>query len=168
MLQYSPSEKLQLNWNTFIGTDDPDSTRRMSYFNEIFALFPFNEKWNLQGGFDYGIQQKSKGSIEYNPWFLTSIITRYSFHEHWSASLRGEFVSYKSNVIITNPSTNEFLLWGLSANLDYKPIKDVLARIEGRYWFSENQIFVKDDGFVTNDFFITLSLVILFGKEFKL
>lgn len=168
MLQFTPSDKVQLNWNTFIGTDDPDTTRRMRYFNEIFGIFSLNEKWELQGGFDYGIQQKSKGSSEHNPWFLASIITRYTFHKHWSASLRGEFVSDKYNVIISNPTPNEFVLWGISANLDYKPIKDVLARIEGRYWFSENQIFVKDDRFVTNDLFITLSLVILFGKDFNL
>jgi hypothetical protein len=168
MLQFTPSEKIQLNWSTFIGTVDPDSTLRLRYFNEIYALFFINDKWELQAGFDHGFQQKSKESSEYNPWFLASIITRYSFHEHWSASLRGEFVSDKYNVVIANPTPNEFVLWGISANLDYKPVKNVIARIEGRYWFSENQIFVKNDGYVSDDLFITFSLTIQFGKKFDL
>jgi hypothetical protein len=71
-------------------------------------------------------------------------------------------------VVIANPTPNEFVLWGISANLDYKPVKNVIARIEGRYWFSENQIFVKNDGYVSDDLFITFSLTIQFGKKFDL
>lgn len=167
-LSYSPSNKLQFGWNTFIGTDDPDSTRRMRYFNEIFATIIFNNKWTLKTGYDYGIQQESKGSNQYEPWFLASVMTQYAFHKHWALGLRGEFASDKYRIVIDNPTPNDFILWGLSGNLDYKPIKNVMARIEGRYWFSENQIFVKNDSFVSDDLFITFALVIQFGKDFKI
>lgn len=167
-LSYSPSNKLQFGWNTFIGTDDPDSTRRMRYFNEIFATIIFNNKWTLKTGYDYGIQQESKGSNQYEPWFLASVMTQYAFHKHWALGLRGEFASDKYRIVIDNPTPNDFILWGLSGNLDYKPIKNVMARIEGRYWFSENQIFVKNDSFVSDDLFITFALVIQFGKDFNL
>jgi len=167
-LYFTPSDKLKFGWNTFIGTDDPDTTRRMRYFNEIYALITFNNKWKIRTGFDYGVQQNSKGSNQYNPWFLASFLTQYAFHPHWALGLRGEFAKDKYRVIIANPTPNDFVLWGLSANLDYKPIKNVLARIEGRYWFSENQIFVKSDSFVSNNLFITFSLLIEFGKDFKL
>lgn len=168
MLQFSPSEKVKLNWSTFIGTDDPDTTLRIRYFNDIYALFFFNDKWILQTGFDYGFQQESKGSNQYEPWFLASILTQYDFHKHWALGLRGEFASDRYRIVIANPTPNDFILWGFSGNLDFKPVKYVMARIEGRYWFSENQIFVKNDSFVNNDLFITFSLTIQFGKDFNL
>lgn len=167
-LYFTPSDKLKFGWNTFIGTDDPDTTRRMRYFNEIYALITFNNKWTIRTGLDYGIQQTSKGSDHYNPWFLASFLTQYAFHPHWALGLRSEYAIDKYRIIIDNPTPNEFVLWGLSANLDYKPIKNVLARIEGRYWFSENQIFVKNESYVSNDLFITFSLLITFGKDFNL
>lgn len=167
-LSFSPSDKLQFGWTTFIGTDDPDTTRRMRYFNEFYALINFNNKWKLHTGFDYGVQQESKGSDQFNPWFLASILAQYAFHPHWALGLRGEYAYDVHRIIIDNPTPNDFVLWGLSGNIDYKPTKNVLARIEGRYWFSENQIFVKNDSYVINDLFITFSLLITFGKDFNL
>jgi hypothetical protein len=167
-LNFSPSDKLKFSWNTFIGTDDPDTTRRMRYFNEVYALFSIGDKWKLHTGVDVGIQQKSKGSKQYNPWILASILTNYNFYQNWALGLRAEFAKDNHRVIIDNPTPNNFVLWGLSANIDYKPKKNVMAQIEGRYWFSENQIFVKGDTFVSNDLFITLSLTIQFGKDFNL
>ena len=167
-LIFSPSDKLVFGWNTFIGTDDPDTTRRMRYFNEIYATIIVNNKWKLNTGFDHGIQQKSKGSDQYDSWFLASIMAQYTFRPHWALGLRAEFANDINRIIIDNPTPNDFVLWGFSANIDYKPIKNVLARIEGRYWFSENQIFIKNESYVSNDLFITFSLLITFGKDFNL
>lgn len=36
-INYHSSDKFQINWSTFIGTDDPDSTRRMRYFNNFYG-----------------------------------------------------------------------------------------------------------------------------------
>lgn len=166
-LTYAPNKKLKVGWNTFTGTDDPDSTRRMRYFNELYALYTINSKWGVHGGFDYGYQQISKGSSQYYQWFIASLLAQYSIDSHWNIGVRGEYAIDKHGVIISNPTPNEFILWGMSGNLDYKPYKNVLARVEGRYWFSENDIFVKGDNYVSNDVFITFSLLIQFGKSFK-
>ncbi len=167
-LQYTPSNKVQVNWNTFIGTDDPDDIRKMRYFNEIYALININEKWEVQAGFDYGMQQESKGSSTYDQWFLASVIARYSFNSSWTVSARGEYINDVNKVVIANPSPNDFVCYGISANLDYSPIKNVIARVEGRYLFSENDVFVLDDDYVNNDLFITFSLSIGFGKKLNL
>lgn len=34
---FTPTQKTTLNWSTFIGTDDPDTTRRMRYFNNLYG-----------------------------------------------------------------------------------------------------------------------------------
>lgn len=49
---YSPSEQLKLNWSTFVGTDDPDSTRRIRYFNNFYGIFQLSETIALIAGFD--------------------------------------------------------------------------------------------------------------------
>ena len=157
-LQFKPSEKVTINWNTFIGTEDPDTTRRMRYFNEVFALFTLNDKWDLQVGIDYGVQEESKGSDAYAQWFLASIIGRYTINQKWSVSGRGEYIDDVRNVVIANPSPDSFFCYGVSANLDYSPIKNVIARVEGRYLFGENDIFVYNNTYVNNDLFITFSL----------
>jgi hypothetical protein len=34
-VNFSPSEKITWNWNTFIGTDDPKAKSSMRYFNNL-------------------------------------------------------------------------------------------------------------------------------------
>lgn len=167
-LRFTPSKKVQLQWNTFIGTDDPDTNRRMRYFNDFFIIITPSTNWELKAGFDFGLQQNSKGSSKYNPWFTASLLARYHFSKLWFLGLRTEYVNDKYNVVIENPSPNEFKLFGWSANIDYQPTPYIMARVEARYWISENAIFVKDDTFVSDDFFITFSLTAHFGKEFDL
>ena len=167
-LLYNPFEKVNFGANTFLGTDDPDTTRRMRYFIDLYSLFVLNDKWTFHGGVDYGMQQKSKGSNTYDRWLMYSLMARYSITEKWLLGLRSEYINDVNNVIIDNPSPNEFITYGGSANIDYRPVKNVLARVEARYLFGKNDVFIKGDEFVGNDLFITFSIVVKFGKAFKL
>ena len=168
MLKFTPSNKVTLAWNTFIGTDDPDSTRRMRYFNEVYFLWAINQKWNIQTGVDYGLQQKTKGSRAYQSWMLAAFLTQFKFHPQWALGLRAEYAIDKYGIILANPSPSEFNLWGFSANIDFNPLSNIKASVEGRYWQSPDNMFVKDNGFVNTNFFLTFSLVIQFGKDLKL
>lgn len=165
-LRYRPGTNVELNWSTFVGTDDPDETRRMRYFNDVYALIDLGEDWDLQVGFDYGIQQKTKGSSDFDQWTMTSLIARYNIVSHWFINGRVEYASDKANVVISNPSTNEFETWGFSSGIDYRPLKNIIARIEGRYLISPNEIYPKAGGFVTDNFSIITSISIRFGKDF--
>lgn len=167
-LIYRPSSLIELNWSTFVGTDDPDITRRMRYFNDVFALIDLGEDWDLQFGIDYGIQQKTKGSSEYDQWTIASLIARYTIVSHWFVNARVEYASDKANVVISNPSTNDFETWGLSAGFDYRPLTNIIARVEGRYFISPNELFLKGDSFVTDNLSIITSISIRFGKGFYL
>lgn len=57
---FTPSDKITFNWSTFLGTDDPDSTRRMRYFNNFFSKLQLTDRLGLILGFDIGFQQKLK------------------------------------------------------------------------------------------------------------
>nr|MCU0388333.1 porin [Chitinophagaceae bacterium] len=90
-VKYMPNRNTLLNWSTLIGTDDPDSTRRMRYFNNLYAQFQLNDDMNLSVGFDAGMQQQSKGSSTYNTWYAPVVVFGYKFNGQVAAGFRAEY-----------------------------------------------------------------------------
>ncbi|MBK9106908.1 MAG: porin [Saprospiraceae bacterium] len=60
-VKITPKEGWLINWSSFIGTDDPDSLRRMRYFNNFYAQMQYSKAWSVILGMDLGFQQVSKG-----------------------------------------------------------------------------------------------------------
>ncbi len=79
-VNYHPTERPTLNWSTFVGTDDPDSTRRMRYFNNFYGIFQISKKIALITGFDIGFQQREKGSSRYGVWFSPVVIAQFAIN----------------------------------------------------------------------------------------
>lgn len=165
-LKLLPNEKITFNWSTFIGTDDPDTTRRMRFFNNLYGQFQLTNKIGLITGFDIGNQQQSKGSSEYQYWFSPVIIARYSFNDHWTTAFRAEYYHDKSGVIIPTATINGFKTMGFSLNIDYAPANNVACRLEGRWLNSQDKIFARNSSLTENDFFITASIAIKFNHSF--
>ncbi|WP_296704466.1 porin [Algoriphagus sp.] len=161
---YSPSEKVTLNWSTFLGTDDPDSTRRMRYFNDFYGLFQLTEKIGLITGFDFGIQQSFKGSSNYNLWFSPIIIGQYQINKTWKAAIRAEYYKDENGVIIPTDTSSGFLTTGLSLNIDYAPTQNIACRLEGRWLHSKDNIFETQTTFSNNNFIIGSSIAIKFSE----
>lgn len=164
-LKFSPSEKTMLNWSTFIGTDDPDDSRRMRYFNNFYGLFQLTEKWNLTAGFDIGLQQESKNSNSYDIWLSPIAIAQYKINDHWKTALRAEYYQDETGIIIPTETANGFRTSAFSINFDYSPIPLIVCRIEGRFLKSEDAIFVTDETNSKNDFFIGTSIAIKFSEK---
>jgi hypothetical protein len=129
------------NWSSFIGTDDPDSTRRMRYFNNFYTKFKLSEGLELTAGFDHGIQQKQKNINSYHSWISPVMILHYNFNIHLAGALRAEYYSDRNGVIIPTGTENGFKVMGYSFNLDYKPVKNVYLRTESRWLSSRDPIF---------------------------
>jgi hypothetical protein len=161
-IKYTNVDKLTINWSTFIGTDDPDSTRRMRYFNNFYVQSQPTKKFGFIAGFDIGGQQTKKDSSGYNIWFSPVIILRYSFTDKWSTAARAEYYQDKGGVIITTGTTNGFKTSGLSLNLDYSPVKNVACRLEGRWLDSIDNIFQKQNENVNENFTIVSSIAVSF------
>lgn len=159
-VNYHPSEKFQFNWSTFIGTDDPDSTRRMRYFNDFYGIVELSEKINLTAGFDFGYQQKSKDSSEYDSWFTPVVILQYAINDDWGTAIRGEYFGDKAGIIIPSVSPNGFNSSSFSLNFDYSPTPNLVCRLEGRMLNSKDDIFELDGGYTNTDYFITASIAI--------
>ena len=159
---YNPSKKLKLNWSTFLGTDDPDSTRRMRYFNNLYGHMQFTKKIGLIAGFDIGAQQKSKNSTNYYVWYSPVLIAQYEINKKWKTAIRAEYYQDENAVIIPTGTVNGFKTKGVSWNFDYNPISNLSWRVEGRLLKGEDQIFVKNGNLSSSNFFIGTSLAIKF------
>jgi hypothetical protein len=147
---YTPTNNISLNWNTFIGTDDPDLDRRMRYFNNFYGQFKLTEKFGLIAGFDIGAQQTSKKNTTYNFWLSPVLIGQYVIDEQWKTALRAEYYQDKNGVIISTPTLNGFRTSGLSLNLDYSPLSSLLFRIEGR-WLNGDHHFLDAQSSTSNN-----------------
>jgi hypothetical protein len=166
-VMFNPSDRFTFNWSTFIGTDDPDSTRRMRYFNNFYGQFEISEKLGLIAGFDIGYQQESKGSSNYRNWHAVTLILRYEISKKWAMAFRGESYVDQHGVMIESDTPNGFNTSGLSVNGDFRPIPNLACRMEVRWLNSVDEIFVKDDYFTQNNLFIVASIAYKLRKHLK-
>lgn len=163
-VKFKPSDKITFNWSTFIGTDDPDNFRRMRYFNNFYAQFQVAEKFGLIAGFDIGAQQETKGSSEYNFWFSPVLIAQYTINKSWKTAFRAEYYHDKTGIIIPVATINGFQTTGLSLNLDYSPIQNIICRLESRWMHSRDKIFETSSTFSNNNFIIGTSIAVKFSE----
>lgn len=162
-LSYTPNSKVNFNWSTFIGTDDPDSLRRMRYFNNLYSKFTL-KKFGFIAGFDIGAQQASKGSYEYQVWFSPVLIAHYTFTDKWATSLRAEYYQDSDGVIIPTNTRHGFSTTGLSLNVDYLPIPLIACRVEGRWLNARDKVFERNSLPVHNNFALVVSIAAKLAK----
>jgi hypothetical protein len=166
-INYSPTEKVTFNWSAFIGTDDPDTTRRMRYFNNFYGQFQFTDKFGLIAGFDIGTQQRVKNSSVYDLWFSPVLIGQFSINKTWKTAIRAEYYQDRAGIIILTDTPNGFKTTGISINLDYSPIQNIICRLEGRWLNSKDQIFETKTTLTDNNFIIATSIAIRFSETIK-
>jgi hypothetical protein len=165
-LNYSPSEKVTINWSTFIGTDDPDSTRRMRYFNNFYGRFQVSDKFKCYAGFDIGFQE-SRTESGYDVWLSPVFIGQYTFSEILKAAVRLEYYQDEEGVIITTLTGNQFNTTGISMNIDYAPAPNILCRLEARRMSNPRETFERGDGFSTQNFIIAGSIAVKISEVLK-
>ena len=163
-VNFSPTNKTTLNWSTFIGTDDPDLTRRMRYFNNLYGRFQLTDKLILIAGTDFGTQQATKGSSEYNIWFSPTIIGQVNINKTWKTTIRAEYYQDETAIMIPTGSMNGFRTLGLSLNLDYSPTQNIICRVEGRWLSSKDKIFETKTTPINNNFIIATSIAVKFSE----
>ena len=161
-LTYKPSAKVTLNSSSFIGSDTPDSTKRMRYFHNFYGIFQLNDKLGLTLGFDIGTQQKAKESSEYDVWYSPVAILKYSPSNKVNVAIRGEYYSDKNQVIVATGTPNGFQTWGYSVNFDYVITDNLMWRVEGRGLNNKDQSFVNDNKPSSQNYFMTTALAFSF------
>lgn len=161
-VQFKPSEKVLLNYSTFIGTDKPDSARLSRFFHNLYGIFTLSNKVGLTLGVDIGTEEKTVSGNGSNTWYSPVGIIKYSISDTWSIAARAEYYSDANGVIITTGTPNGFKTTGFSLNIDHAPAKNVLVRLEARSLNSKDKIFTKGTGFTSTNSFITSSIAVAF------
>ncbi len=164
-LTFTPNEKITLNSSSFIGSENPDSSRKVRYFHNFFGQFQMNEKLGLIAGFDIGAEQKSKGSDAYNLWYSPVLIAKFSASNKVSFAARAEYYSDENQVIISTGTPNGFQTFGYSLNIDIQVMQNFLWRLEARTFNSQrDKIFTDVSGNNANEnYFIGTSMNISFN-----
>lgn len=163
-LKLKPNANTTFNWSTFIGTDYPDSTRRMRYFNNLYGVFQISKKLSITAGFDYGVQQSQKNSGSYNTWFSPIIISQFTIKPFLKTAIRAEYYSDINGIIIATKSINGFNTYGLSGNIDYLPTENTILRFEARWLHSKDDLFTTNNSTSNHNFIIATSLSVRFTK----
>lgn len=159
---FKPSDKITLNYSTFIGNDKPDSVRQMRYFNNLYGIFTITDKFSLIAGFDYGFEQQEKGSGDMNGWYSPVVIARYAFTGKLALAGRAEYYSDEHGVIISTGTPHGFKTAGYSLNLDLTPVPNVMFRLEGRLLSSKDEVFLRDNKPEQNNASVTAALAFWF------
>jgi len=161
-LRWKLSDQSLLNWSSFIGTNDPDSTRRLRYFNNFYGQFQLTEKLALTAGFDIGLQQQNKGSRSYQFWYSPVLIGQLVMNSQWKVAARLEYYQDDQNLIIPTPAALNFRTMGYSVNVDYAPVARFLCRLEGRLMNSADAVFLRDDLATRSNFVLATSAAVKF------
>ena len=160
-VQFKPSDKMLLNYSTFIGTDKPDSARLSRFFHNLYSTFNLSDKVGITLGFDIGTEEKKQVGGN-NIWYASAAILKYSFTKKLAIAGRAEYYHDKNGVIINTGTANGFQTTGYSVNIDHAAFKNVLLQVEARRFNSKDYIFNKDGGLVKQNTFVTASIAVSF------
>lgn len=167
-IQFKPSDKVTLNWSTFIGSDRPDSLKQGRFFNNFYAIINPAGKVGLILGFDIGADRKpigpggSRVGTGSYVWYSPVVIARVATSSKSYLAGRMEYYSDKNGVIISTGTPNGFQTMGYSLNYDYAILPNALVRIEGKVYDSKDALFETHTGTGNTNTSLTTSLAISF------
>jgi hypothetical protein len=161
-ITFKPNSKLSLNSSSFVGSNTPDSIRKMRYFHNFYSQYQISKKIGILAGFDLGFEQRKKNSTTYNSWLSPVIIIKYSPTQKTNIAARGEYYMDENQVIIQTGTSNGFQTHSYSLNLDYFYAENVLWRIEARAFTSKDEIFQQGNKSSRNNYLLTSSISINF------
>lgn len=161
-LTWRPSEKITVNYSNYLGTEGADSVRVRRLYHNVYGIFQLTRQLGLTVGLDYGTQQKNKGSSDRNEVIAPVAIARYKINNRWAVAGRLEYYEDKNGMIISTATPNGFKTNGYSLNLDYSPIRHGMIRLEGKMYKSKDQILIKNQDLVDNNFSLTASIAVSF------
>ena len=161
-VQYLPKDGLVLNWSTFLGSDDPDASRRKRYFSNLYGQFQVSDALGLIVGMDMGVQQQRMGGTSYDPWLSPIVIGQVKWNQRIKSAVRVEYYQDRTGIRVKNEHPNGFATTALSLNLDYTLWKGWLWRIEASNYRSRDQVFLYPQAPTATNFFLITSLAYRF------
>ena len=87
---------------------------------------------------------------------------RYKPADNFAIAARFEYYQDPNGILIATGTPDGFKTTGYSLDFDYSPFKNILLRIEGKYYNSKDDIFIRNDQAVNGDFALTTSMSVAF------
>jgi hypothetical protein len=148
-LEIKPSKKLTINWNTYVGNEHPVSSTQNKgrYFIDMYCIYTPSEKLALSLDV-YGGRQKLADSIlkkEPVNWGQANVNARYFITNSSSVSARAEYYRDLHSVfIVPITGVTGFDCASFSLGYNLQITKNVVFRVEGRYFTSSRNVFYND------------------------
>jgi hypothetical protein len=136
-----PNEHTTLNWSGFAGSAYPDSSRRWRYFQNLYWQYQL-QRWKITAGLDIGLEQSFRASAKYLTWLSPVLIAGYQWNEKWSSAMRLERYHDPHGIIARSDSGIPVVSNGISFNIDYQPLPQLLCRAEWRNLKGNDPIFL--------------------------
>ncbi len=164
-LEYRPNNYWLLNWNTYVGNEQTETApqNRTRYFSDIFFIY-VRGKWSATGCAYYGIQNRDIGNGTSSAhWWQANLIGKYVFTEKLSLSGRVEYFNDPESVQITSINTLPgFTSYSTGLCLNVQIASNILARFEGRTFFSRDEVYQRNDSPVNSSNLLISNLTIWF------
>ena len=161
-LTWKPTPKITVNYSNYLGTEGADSVRVKRFYHNVYGIFQVTDQFGLTVGFDYGTQQKAKGSDSKNEVLSPVAIAQYKINSKWALAGRVEYYEDKNGVFIATGTQNGFKTTGYSMNIDYAPVSNAVVRLEGKLYDSKDKVFIREMDPVNHNAAVTASIAVSF------
>jgi hypothetical protein len=159
-LEFRPTEYLLLNWDTYIGDEQSvsDSTIGKRYFSDIYLVYS-RDNFSFTTCAYAGVQEQAESNAT---WWQANFIARYNLTRKLSATGRIEYFSDPHQVHIIPMNGSGFNTSSGSIGLNYKLGENVLIRLEGRTFLSNQDVYSRNNEFVNNSTTLTSNITMWF------
>lgn len=158
-ITYSPTSFFQITSSSYLGFEKINTSIENRFFHHLHSKINFHPKWALTTGFDIGLQSKQN---LWNTWYAAILMAQWKPIAQLHLSARVEYFNDENAVLVSLNDEQEFEVLGYSFNLDYQIIPIVLWRLEGRSFYSSEDIFKfqnEEDHF---NYFLTTAICVSF------
>lgn len=150
-LEYRPTDKLLLNWNTYLGYESTVLTPhyRGRQFTDAYAIYNPTSRWSFTSCLFIG-RQEIEGEHA-KTWMNANLIGRYTFADNWSLGMRYEWFSDPEGAVsnritpVLGQQQQGLVTSSATLGLNYSMNKLLLLRADVRQFFGQEPMFLNHD-----------------------
>lgn len=147
-VEYRPNAKNLISVDAYAGDERyaNDPSYRMRYLIDAYWLYNMNGKWSASACAYWGMQETTVIPAKDNAWYQANVALRRTFKNGWSLSGRAELFSDPNLAILpyqTYQSHTNTVIGSGTISVGKKMADIGLLRLEGRYFYSNQQVFDK-------------------------
>ena len=166
-IEYRPNNKWLINWNTYVGDETNANAPQfgMRYFSDVYAIYNPDGRFSFTTCAYAGAQQikGANNTLSYAYWWQANFIAKVKLSKSTSLAGRVEYFKDEKNVQIT-PITvaGNFSTGSAGLCFNMKISKNALFRVEQKYFFSENSVYLKRSAPTSNGNLLIGNLTVWF------